>query len=153
MKQIFATVPLLLAATTLLHGAETDELLRKAQGTWARDVVESADPADRMVKVIEGNKETFSIYRGERLNYQHTVDFTIDVREGVTVFTFRNLKVTAGGNEGQSGEGEFSYLFQIRDDKWFEVQGMMNADTGTTPRLAVYERLKRDAQTPDAKRP
>ena len=144
MKQLLLAVFCGCAAASA-HANESEELLKKAQGTWAREVTESTDPTDRMVKHIDGNKETFSIFKGDKLTYQQTVDFEIEVREGVTVFTLRGIKVTAGAQKGHESEGEFSYLFQIRGDKWIEVQGLMNGDQAT-PKLSVYERVDAEQQ-------
>ena len=123
------------------NAEDAKEVHKKAQGRWERMVNETPAPDDRMVKEIEGNKETLSVYQGDELIYQHQVDFKIDVLERVTVFTFKNLKVTEGAEAGRTMDGEFSYLFQIRDDNWVEVQGLLNEDAAQ-PKLTIYKRAK-----------
>ena len=116
------------------------EDLAQAQGKWIQ-TFEVGGLKRRQIKHIEGNKETVSIYQGEELLAQWTVEFEIKRTDNVKIFTFPNITVTAGEGKGTTTPGPYSYLFQIRDDKWIEVHGLMNNDKGT-PSLVTYERMK-----------
>jgi hypothetical protein len=145
MNKLLASV-LLLVVVAAAPGAEDESkaVLAQAQGTWFGTQKMDDNKTYRMEKTIEGNKETVCLYDGDKLAYKWTVDFEIKKTDTVTVFTFRNLKVTDGPQKGTTFEGPVSYLFQIRDDKWIQVLGVMNGDKGGAE-LNTLERKKAKA--------
>jgi len=119
--------------------AAAQDVLAQVQGKWTRNVEEQGKTY-RMEKHITGNNEILSIYDGEKVVNQWKVEFTIAKSHEVTIFTYRNIQYTAGPNAGRKNAGPYSYLFQVRDNKWMEVQNMMNGDSGNL-QFAVYERV------------
>ena len=146
MKTFAAALLASIFAVLAIGGEDTakkdlaKEDLAQAQGKWTR-TFEVGGLKRQRIKHIEGNKETVSTYQGQELLQQWTVEFEIKRTDDVKIFTFRNLTVTAGEGKGTTTPGSYSYLFQIRDDKWIEVHGLMNDDKGT-PELDTCERMK-----------
>jgi hypothetical protein len=93
------------------------------------------------VKLIDGNKETFSRYDGETLILQHTADFDVKTTDRVSIFTFRNLVVTAGPNKGVVQKDRVSYLNQIKGDELYYAFGLMNDDAEPSS-VGVCQRVK-----------
>lgn len=120
------------AKTTRLHAA--------VQGKWQRFVQNNGEQI-RLVKHVDGKQETFSAYRGDDVIYAHRVDFEVKATDTGNVFSYRNMIVTAGPNEGNKSEEARSYLFTIKNDTWYEVHGLLPGDDAT-PSVTEYERVK-----------
>jgi hypothetical protein len=105
-----------------------DDPVAQLQGTWVETFKDAKGKTYKWVKMIDGKMETYSRYEGETLIHQHTAEFEVKKTEHVTIFTFRNLVVTAGPNKGMVQKDPVSYLYQINGDKLFYVFGVMNND-------------------------
>ena len=94
---------LLLAGTLLMGQADEMQPLREATlGKWVRQVQYEGQP-HRMVKNIEKDKETLSLYTvSGKLVYRHVVNYEIKLLDKVAIFEFWNLQVIvgSGGREG-----------------------------------------------------
>jgi hypothetical protein len=121
-------------------GATAKEVLAQAQGKWTKNLADQGRTY-RMEKHIQGNKETVSIYDGDKLQVRWNVDFEITKTGRVSIFTYRNMQNTVGPFAGTAGAGPGSYLFQIRGNKWIEAHNLMDGDSDA-PSMAVYERVE-----------
>jgi WD40 repeat protein len=122
---------------TEMKAADVREL---AQGQWAREYEHNGQKL-RMLKHIDGNKETISIYLAKELVNQWTVDCEIRTTENVTIYTYSNMTFTAGRDKGKTLDHRGSYLLQIKGDRLFEVSGVMNWDK-RNPKIVTYERVR-----------
>lgn len=144
MKSSIASLVLLISAVAASAQQPVPALIDTLQGEWSRSVMDQDGNRYRVVKQIAGNEETVSVYKGDELVRQHRVDFAVTQTEHVQIFTYTNYTVTAGPDRGARRQGSFSYLFQIRDDRWYEVHGLMNGEEGPV-QVVQYERVKQDA--------
>src|SRR5947209_6637437 len=118
--KVFAAMLVAFGCVALVVAQEktVDDDLKKLQGKWFLSQTERDGATIKIVKHVAGNKETVSAYRNNELFHQHDVDFEIKKTEHVTVFTYRNQRITAGPNKGLVKEGPFSYLLQVKGDRW-----------------------------------
>ena len=114
------------------------QVLANAQGKW-EVMLKSGNEEIRSVKEIKGNKETVSRYRGDELLHQWTVDFDITHEDGFNTFTYRNMTFTHGPNKGRVVSEPRSYLFRIYYDRWYEIHGLREGQTGV-PEITIYKR-------------
>jgi hypothetical protein len=144
MKVLVGFLAVSVAAVALVLPAgekPADDPVAQLQGEW---VETRRDPEGKMyksVKIIAGKTEIFSTYEGETLLHQHTVDFDVKKTEHVTIFTYRNLVVTAGPHRGEVQKDPVSYLYQINGDQLFYAFGIMNDDK-QPPSVGMCERVK-----------
>ena len=146
MKAIAGVLAVSIAAAALLVTADekpADDPVAKLQGKWVEMIRDPQGKTYRVVKLIEGKKETVSRYDGETLIHQHTVDFEVKKTGDVTIFTFRNLVVTAGPNKGTVQKDAVSYLYQINGDQLFYAFGLMNDDK-QPPSVGMCQRVKEE---------
>ncbi|HZL38006.1 MAG TPA: TIGR03067 domain-containing protein [Tepidisphaeraceae bacterium] len=106
---------------------EATDDLAKYQGSWewvapARNTGE----VRRTVKEIQGSKETVTQYdKDGKVVEAHVVDFSLEDRDGVKVFTFKNWETTGGPNKGQRRAFTYSYIYRLSDDVFVEANGLL----------------------------
>src|SRR5437868_1742693 len=77
--------------------------LSALQGQWQRELTAADTDAGlrRVVKEIKGNKETVTFYgEGDKVLRRHTVDFKLEKRGDLHVFTYSNMEITEGEGKG-----------------------------------------------------
>jgi hypothetical protein len=144
MKVLVGVLAVSVAAVAMvLTAAEKpqDDPLAQLQGTWEQTMKDPQGKTYKFVKMINGKTEICSTYEGETLVHQHTVDFDVKKTEHVTIFTFRNLVVTAGPNKGDVQKDPVSYLYQIKGDQLFYAYGLLNDDK-RSPSVGICQRVK-----------
>lgn len=139
------------AAQAQVPEKEVDESLKADlklyQGSWEllhRD--EGDGPTVRSVKTVKGNRSTvrrYSIATGE-LQYEHTARFKLTQSGPVRVLTF---------HLGDSGGSGLSYAYQITENDFFEVLGLLQSDDfngyGKMPTVYHWKRID-DEETDSA---
>jgi len=146
MKAFVGVLAVSIATVALLVTADekpADDPVAKLQGKWVEMIRDPQGKTYKVVKLIEGKKETVYRYEGETLIHQHTVDFEVKKTEDVTIFTFRNLVVTAGPNKGTVQREPVSYLYQVNGDHLFYAFGLMNDDK-QPPSVGMCQRVKEE---------
>ena len=131
--------------TSATENVNSSDLLSQCQGTWIRSEVQKG-VSSRIVKVVDGNKETVSYYRDGKVTRVHQVDFEVATVANVNIFTFRNGLVTEGADKGQTFKGPFSYVFKIENDSWYEVMGMLKGQEGD-PNVTQYVRKEKETSS------
>ncbi len=116
--------------------------LAKLQGTW--ELIRRVENGTvRSVKVIEGNKTALSRFDPNGVIYwAHTSEFTIAITGSVRVFTFFNMKVTAGPHKGSKSEEKNSHIYRVDDDTLVEAHGLLIDEEDEEPRIVVWKRVK-----------
>jgi hypothetical protein len=118
------------------------DIRRQALGEWEK-TEEYEGETYRRVKKLGHKQESVSFYNADgELVYQWTVDYRIDVKNGLPLFTFWNGVVTFGDDKGRKlfGEERSSYVFRIHDGKWCEAHGFFAEATGA-PSFDEYTRV------------
>ena len=130
---------LLSGATATADESASEKLLAKCQGTWIRTNTNNG-AKNRVVKVIDGNKETVSYFRNGMLTGAHQVEIEVAATEHFNLFTYRNGVVIAGPDKGNTFAGPNSYVFKIEDNTWYEVMRLLKGGKGR-PSVHQYKRM------------
>ena len=130
---------LISAATATADESASDNLLAECQGTWIRTNANNG-AKNRVVKVIEGNKEMVSYFRNGMLTRAHQVEIEVAATEHFNLFTFKNGVVIAGPDKGDKFAGPHSYAFKIEDNTWYEVMQLLKGEKGR-PSVHQYKRM------------
>src|SRR5256714_1138808 len=98
------------------------------QGKWEREL--SAQDTQvglrRAEKEIKGNKETVTFYgEDNKVLRRHTVDFKLEKKADIHVFTYFNMEVTDGDGKGSRSNDPVSYVYRVVGDELFEVTGLL----------------------------
>ena len=123
--------------------------LEALQGRWERKLLggdQSARKGEaRAVKEIKGNKETVTYYddAGKPVRAT-TADFKLEQSGRVRLYTFSNLKVTVGEDQGDAGSKKpLSYIYRVEGDAYHEGHGfLVDSPAGSRPSVARWERAK-----------
>jgi hypothetical protein len=115
--------------------------LKSLQGTWEMKGTLNGKET-RVEKTVDDHQETVRTYEGETLLREHVVEFELQTDGDVSIFRWKNGKITAGPAQGQPlADGAFVY--RIDGDKWTGVFGLLRSDTGQI-HAEVYTRMKSD---------
>jgi hypothetical protein len=142
-----------LLGTQFLTAQDEDKKdLAALQGKWQDEGKDQTGAEFRVVKTVEGNRETLQTFRDGELIHAHIVDFKLRRTDEVRIFTYSNMIITAGPNKGEKKPDEGSYIYQVRGDQWITIEGMMNADDDRLlPAVTAYTRVKpREKKTASA---
>lgn len=129
---------------------ETAIDLQKMQGKWERIVRPEEQVAyKRVIKEIQGNQETVTYYgpHGE-VQRVHTVDFRLERYGPVKVFTYYNMRITAGPDAnktpdpGKPSDAKQSYIYRLTDHEFDEVWGFLAGQETRPISYHVHQRLK-----------
>jgi hypothetical protein len=113
------------------------------QGLWEAEKPAEYDSGfGRITKHLEGNKETVTFYNsnGDVLS-QHTVDFNLEQSGRVSLFTFRNMKITAGESKGRAMPKGVSrsYIYTVNRGAFVEILGALDGST-SQPQMTQWKR-------------
>jgi len=129
---------------------QTDaEDLAKVQGLWERKGGDDVPGLQHAIKQITGNHEVVTYYGGgNRVLQAHEVDFKLERRGGVKIFTFFNRVDTEGPNKGQKSAEPVSYIYRADDYTYVEVWGFLPEQAERPPKLLLW--VKKPTQSPEA---
>ena len=97
---VLSAVVMLLPPRVGADLADPAELI-KVQGLWERKTGEDVPGLHRATKEIKGTHEVITYYGvGDEILAAHEVDFRLEVREGMKIFTFFNREATARSGQG-----------------------------------------------------
>lgn len=142
LRKNFAVL-MMIAIFATSGAVAADDQLAAIQGAWTRTETIAGGKTQEWIKRIKGNKEIITI-RDEAgsVTTAWTVDFEVTQTDNVRLFTFRNFTFTEGNEAGKVLEGVYSYLYRLKDDKFYEAQGMLVEDKLPNPRFIVWQRLE-----------
>ena len=136
---IFATLLFLSSGTCI-----ADELAL-FQGKWEMKG-KNAGNEIRVVKTIEGNKETVEVYSNGVLTQKHHVEFELKSFGPAKVFEWSNGRITHGPKTGKRlPDGRF--IYKIDAKTLVGVHGMLDGDKTAVVR-EVYKRIGKPTQPP-----
>lgn len=140
-KQFFVfAICLLLTYET----CNADELAR-FQGKWEMKG-KNAGNEIRVVKTIEGNRETVEVFSNGVLTQKHYVEFELKSFGPVNVFLWSNGRITQGPKTGKRlPDGRF--IYKIDAKTLVGVHGMLDGDKTAVVR-EVYKRIGKPTQPP-----
>ena len=115
------------------------------QGKWEREL--SAQDTQmglrRAEKEIKGNKETVTFYgEDNKVLRRHTVDFKLEKKADIHVFTYFNMAVTDGDGKGSRSNDPVSYVYRVVGDELFEVTGLLAGQEQQPVTVYRWKRLK-----------
>lgn len=123
--------------------------LAQVQGLWERKTGEDVPGMLRATKEIRGNRETVTYYgEGDKLLRAHEVDFKVERREGIRIFTFTNWTATEGPDKGHKSPAPVSYIYRADENTFVEVWGFLPGQEKRSPRVMMW--VKKLSQTAEA---
>tara|TARA_B110000285_G_C14798323_1_gene456256 strand:+ start:142 stop:639 length:498 start_codon:yes stop_codon:yes gene_type:complete len=102
--------------------AKADEDLAKLQGKWTRII-----KAERWVKEIKGDKETFTIFVDNQAIYGHTHTIRVSKQGPVRIYATSKGQITIGERRGEKTE-PFSFIYKLNKGILNEGLGLLNKD-------------------------
>lgn len=135
----------ILVATSSVVSADDLALF---QGTWEMTGT-NAGTSIRVVKTIEGKKETVEVYSNGILTQKHHVEFELKAYGPAKVFSWKNGQITAGSKAGQPlPDGRF--IYRIGKKAIISVHGMLEGDRTSILR-EVFKRVGEPPALPATK--
>jgi hypothetical protein len=119
---------------------ESPDDLDQIQGLWERSERVGLLATRRVTKEIEGNRETVTYYTPNG-QVESAQQVTISVRRAgpVRIFSYGQMKYTAGPQAGTASDQQAEYLYKIVDDKFVEMWGVLEPDRDTV-NVLVWQR-------------
>ena len=160
LAALLAGADLVAAADKPAGDKAVKEDLAKIQGKWK--TTREFDPTGqgpggkmhRWTKEIDGNKETITIARKDgEVVAAWTVDIKVSRTGLVRIFTFTNVRVTAGPRKGETflKDQEVSYIYTVKGDTFAEAQGFLGSANDTEakgePTLTLWKRVNGGANS------
>ena len=154
---IALTIPFALVVTAALVSGQTAttpltdpaEAARKdlaaIQGKWERSERSGLFSSRRVVKEIEGDKETLTTYdKKGNVVAAHTV--VIDVQRGgpVRLFRYSNQKFTAGPQKGRTNAHGGTYVYRVTESTFTEVWDLLAGQERSAIRVLEWTRVRAD---------
>jgi hypothetical protein len=137
------------AAGSDAKGASIEQDHKALQGRWERKLLGADDNARqgeaRAVKEVKGNRETVTYYDDAgRAVRATTADFKLEQSGRVRLYTFSNLKVTLGADQGDDATTKpLSYIYRVDGDVYHEAHGLLvDSPAGSKPGVARWVRSK-----------
>lgn len=143
MRIAMAVGLVLLISSSALGDEKSQQLLESIQGKWERTIAADDGSKLRVVKDIQKDHETLTVFRAdeEQPVYAHRVKIAVKATDFGNVFTWNKMEVTAGPNAGAKRDNEGKYVFTIREGTWYEVHGFFPGET-RRPSITKYQRVK-----------
>ena len=149
LSLLAVTCALALFSGAPAFAAHENDDLKALQGRWERDLVGSEldahKGAAKAVKEIKGNQEavTYVNDAGEAV-YATTAEFKLEHSGRVTLYTYWNLQVTKGKQEGGGPPTvPVSYIYRVDGDLYHEAHGLLiDSPKGAKPVVITWKRAK-----------
>ena len=114
----------------------------QVEGTW--ELVQDTDEAGtpRRVKTHQGGKTTVTAYDADgRIIGQHNSEYKLKRSGMARIFVFFNVVPATGPSKGHEFPGPFYYAYNVQDDRFLEVYGLLAGDD-RSPRVLRWDRVK-----------
>jgi hypothetical protein len=118
--------------------------LAAIQGLWERDLEDKqGNVAGRATKLIEGRTETITYYdRDGKLLQAHRVEITLTREGGVRHFKHSEIEIIAGPRKGLKSDRRGGYVYKVRGDRFYEIQGVLVQEDQDPLGVLVWQRKK-----------
>jgi YD repeat-containing protein len=121
----------------------SEEEYAQVEGTW--ELVQDTNEARqlRRVKTHQAGNTTVTAYDASgNIVGQHTSEFKLK-KSGMTgVFVFFKLVPATGPSKGHEFPGPFFYAYNVQDNTFIEVYGLLVGDD-RSPRVLLWNRVKK----------
>jgi hypothetical protein len=152
MTRISSITPILVLLGLLSSGARAADTpkpgadqaskanLALVQGKWERKP--AGNEVRLAVKEIDGTTETVTFYgQGDKILRKHRVEFRLDRKGPVNVFTYFNGEILDGENKGEKfPTNPESYIYRVDKKEFVEVSGLLAGQEEYTPSLLTWNR-------------
>ena len=128
------------ASLTLV--ADGEDEMKRLEGRFERSVTNDAGTMFRVVRDVGAGESTVTTYDDVgRVVSAHTSKFKVEKRGDVQVFTFSELKVTAGPEKGREYKEPRSYIYRYDGTTFTEAWGLLAGDE-SPPRMLHWRKVK-----------
>lgn len=120
---------------------EVQRDLAKLQGKW-ETMLRAGGQTIHNVQTIKDTTSTVERFDEQGvLLHRHTADFKLSVKDQIRVFTFFDLRVTAGPQKGRGFKGPLSFIYVLKPSAWIEARGLLTDQNDGDPRLMTWQRI------------
>jgi uncharacterized protein (TIGR03067 family) len=149
LSSLFCLWAIVLFSPPVLAEQTDEEDLAKVQGLWERKGGDDVPGLQHAIKQIAGTHEVVTYYGPrDRVLQAHEVDFKLERRGGVKIFTFFNRVDTEGPNKGNKSAEPVSYIYRADDYTYVEVWGFLPEQAERPAKLLTW--VKKPPQSPEA---
>jgi len=124
-----------------LPEASTDDYAR-VKGTWEL-VQDTGEPVSgRRVKTHQEGKTTVTTYDVDgKVVGQHRSQYKLKTSGMSRIFVYFKIVPSTGPSKGREFPGPFYYVYNVKDDTFSEVYGILPGDD-RRPQLLLWKRVK-----------
>lgn len=115
----------------------------QVEGTWklSQDTDEAGRP--RRVKTHQGGKTTVTTNDADgNVVSQHKSEYKLKRSGMVRIFVYFNVVPATGPSKGREFPGPFYYAYNVQDNRFLEVNGLLAGDD-RSPRVLRWNRVKK----------
>ena len=132
------------AAKTLFDLPEASgEEYAQVEGTW--ELVQDTDEARerRRVKTHQAGKTTVTVYDADgKIVGQHKSEYKLKKSGMARIFVFFKIVPATGPSKGREFPGPFYYAYNVQDNRFIEVYGVLMGDERSA-RMLLWNRVKK----------
>jgi len=115
----------------------------QVEGTW--ELAQDTDEARkwRRVKTHEAGKTTVTAYDADgNIVGQHNSEYKLKKSGMARIFVFFKIVPATGPSKGHEFPGPFYYAYNVQDNTFVEVYGVLEGDA-RSPRMLLWNRVKK----------
>ncbi len=121
----------------------SEEEYAQVEGTW--ELAQDADEARRRrrVKTHQAGKTTVTVYDADgNIVGQHNSEYKLKKSGMARIFVFFKIVPATGPSKGHEFPGPFYYAYNVQDNRFIEVYGLLVGDD-RSPRLLLWNRVNK----------
>ena len=119
----------------------SEEEYTQVEGTW--ELLQDTNQGGqlRRVKTHHGGKTTVTAYDAEgNIVGQHNSEYKLKKSGMARIFVFFKIVPATGTSKGHELPGPFYYAYNVQDDRFIEVYGLLAGDD-RSPRVLLWNRV------------
>ena len=121
----------------------SEEEYAQVEGTW--ELAQDTDKARkwRRVKTHQAGKTTVTVYDADgKIIGQHKSEYKLKKSGMARIFVFFKIVPGTGPAKGREFPGPFYYAYNVQDNRFIEVYGVLMGDE-RSPRMLLWKRVKK----------
>jgi len=121
----------------------SEEEYARVEGTWelAQDTNEAGKR--RRVKTHQAGKTTVTAYDADgNVIGEHKSEYKLKKSGMARIFVFFKIVPATGPSKGRELPGPFYYAYNVQDNRFIEVYGLLAGDD-RSPRMLLWNRVKK----------
>jgi YD repeat-containing protein len=118
----------------------SEEEYAQVEGTW--ELLQDTNAAEqlRRVKTHQGGKTTVTAYDADgNIVGQHNSEYKLKKSGMARIFVFFKIVPATGPSKGHEFPGPFYYAYNVQDNRFIEVYGLLAGDD-RSPRVLLWNR-------------